>query len=119
VADPSDYKRILKDAGKSVTLDEASVMYHAAHKVVRLPTKCHQAAAGVIYECDCVDFHEEFVCKHVLALALHRKEITVPAAFDGVWFNDQAGHRERGRPVGAGRQMPPAFTLDAFDMNTV
>ena len=32
---------------------------------------------GVLYECGCVWFHEKFVCKHVLALALMKKETKV------------------------------------------
>jgi hypothetical protein len=115
VANPANYKNILANAGKQVTLDAASTMFRAVHIVTKLPPLHHQQKAGVIYECDCVGFHGDFVCKHVLALALHKGEIEVPREFCGEWFTDSGGYRGPGRPPGTKRKMPPAFVIDRFD----
>ena len=109
---PSDFKNILSGAGHPVSLDAAHVCYHAVHVVTRLPARHCQIEAGVMFECDCVSFFKQFCCKHVLALGLHLNEIVVPEKYNATWFGDGAGHREPGRPVTAGRKMPPAFVME-------
>ena len=60
-------------------------MIYSFHLIKPLPSNYPNIGqlkeVGIHYTCSCPRFNHYHVCKHVLAIALHFKQITVPTRF--------------------------------------
>ena len=93
---PSGYKKL---HDKSWGFDEVVDMAFSFWTVTPIPEehpKCAELrGVGILYTCTCPTFQHYFTCKHVLAVAVHNKQVVVPTVFN----SDFVGKRKA--PAGA------------------
>ena len=72
------------------------------------PKREELAEVGIKYMCNCPQFNHYHVCKHVIALGLHRGEIAVPVRFSTTTIGT------RKAPAGASlKKRAKALVVDA------
>lgn len=67
--------------------------------VVVLPTNANEWLTG---SCSCHRFHKNYICRHLVGMAIRMKYVTVPLAAKGIPLGQK---RKRGRPSKAARAL--------------